>query len=127
MTSNFKIGATIESLIPLDELSTQCPDPQWEFHEYKKNVRLGDGSMRGLGPQSAIWNFPVIEDNQIAELEDFKSADPIYIQTKKRDGSLGVFLVLMNWLDPRQDGDHMPGFQGYRSGLTIEFIILSEV
>jgi hypothetical protein len=127
MASDFKIGTTSGGITSLDALTTPCPDPQWEFHEYKKNVRLGDGSMRGLGPQSAMWNFPMIEDEQIAQLETFKSDDPIFIRSRKRDGTLAVFEVYMNWLDPRQDGDHMPGFQGYRSGLVIEFIVLSEV
>lgn len=127
MASIFKIGAAVETLETLDALTTPLPDPQWEFHEYKKVIRLGDGGSRGLGPQTAMWIFPLMEDAQIAQLEEYKSSDAIYIETRKRNGTLGVFEVLMNWNDPRQDGDHMPGFVGYRSGLTVEFIILSEV
>lgn len=127
MASAFKIGTTSGGITSLDALGTPCPDPQWEFQEYRKVVRLGNGLSKGLGPQTATWNFPILEDAQIAMLETFLSTSAIFIQSKKRDGSTGIFEVYMNWLDPRQDGDHMAGFKGYRSGLAIEFFILSEV
>jgi hypothetical protein len=127
MASAFKIGTTSGGITSLDALGTACPDPQWEFQEFRKVVRLGNGSSKGLGPQTVTWNFPILEDAQIAMLETFLSASAIFIQSKKRDGTTGIFEVYMNWLDPRQDGDHMAGFRGYRSGLAIEFFILSEV
>jgi hypothetical protein len=117
MASAFKIGTTSGGITSLDALGTACPDPQWEFQEFRKV----------LGPQTVTWNFPILEDAQIAMLETFLSASAIFIQSKKRDGTTGIFEVYMNWLDPRQDGDHMAGFRGYRSGLAIEFFILSEV
>jgi len=89
--------------------------------------RLGNGSVKGMGPQTAIWNFPLIEDGQIAQLETFISTSTIFIQTAKRDGTFAIFEAYMNWIDPRQDGDHMNGFVGYRSGLTIEFLIVAVV
>jgi hypothetical protein len=103
------------------------------FGRYHQPGRAGDCLPRsamgisGLGPQTVTWNFPILEDAQIAMLETFLSASAIFIQSKKRDGTTGIFEVYMNWLDPRQDGDHMAGFRGYRSGLAIEFFILSEV
>jgi hypothetical protein len=127
MASDFKIGITAESLTSLDNLTTPCPDPQWEFREYRKMVRLGDFSMRGLGPQTPVWTFPLIEAEQIAQLEVYNTGDPIYIQTKKRDGTLHIFEVLFNWIDNRQDGDHMAGFPDYRSGHVIEMPVISEV
>lgn len=127
MASIFMIGSTVETLLSVDELSTPCPVPQPQFNEYRKMQRLGDLSLKGRSPQTIIWGFPLIEVAQVAMLETFKSADPIYIQSTKRDDSLAAFEVLMNWLDPKQDGDHQNGFYGYRSGLVLEFIVLSEV
>lgn len=127
MASDFKIGATSGGITSLDALVTPCPNPQPQFNKYRQMSRLGDLSLKGRGPQTIIWGFPLIEVEQIAMLETFKSNNPIYIQSRKRDDSLGVFEVLMNWLDPKQDGEHQNGFYGYRTGLVLEFIVLSEV
>lgn len=127
MASNFKIGLTAETLTSFDELTTPVDDPQWEFRKFRKMAKLGDLSVRGQGPNTIIWNMGMPTPEQIAQLEEFQSDDPIYIQSPKRDDSLGVFEVISNWLDPRQDGSHKAGFRGYRFGLEIEFIVLSEV
>ena len=127
MASDFKIGAAAESMTSLDGLGTPCPDPQPQFAEFRRKDRLGDMTLKGRGPQSIVWGFPLIDVAQIAMLETFQSTSPIYIQSRKRDDTLGVFQVLMNWLEPNEDGEHMSGFYGYRSGLVLEFIILSEV
>ncbi len=127
MTSTFQIGDTAESLTALDELSTPLPDPQWEFREYRKMVRLGSGSMQGVGPRTVVWVFPMLEPEQIAQLETFLGSEPIYIQTPKRDDTLAVFEVLPNIPDPAQDGKHQPGFKGWRLGHELELIVLSEV
>lgn len=127
MASDYKIGSTSGGITSLDALSTPCPDPQAQFQEFRRKDRLGNMAMKGRGPQTVIWDFPLIDVDQIAQLETFQSDDPIYIQTRKRDDSLAVFEVQANWIDPREDGDHMGGLHGYRSGLQLEFIILSEV
>jgi hypothetical protein len=84
-------------------------------------------TMKGRGPQTIVWIFPLLEVEQIAQLETFQSDYPLYIQSPKRDDSLGVFEVLMVWIDPREDGEHMNGFHGHRGNLSIEFIVISEV
>jgi hypothetical protein len=127
MTSIFMIGATVDGLTGVDALATPCPIPQPQFNQFRKMLRLGDLTMKGSGPQTVIWGFPLIETEQLAMLETFKSASPIYIQTTRRDDSVAIFEVLMNWIDPKQDGDHQNGLYGYRSGLVLEFIVLSEV
>lgn len=127
MASNYKIGTTSGGITSLDALGTPCPDPQPQFAKFRRKDRLGDGSLKGRGPQTIVWAFPMIEVEQVAMLETFQSTSPIYIQSRKRSDALGVFEVLMNWLEPSEDGEHMNGFYGYRSGLVLEFIILSEV
>lgn len=127
MASEFMIGETSGALVSLDALDTPLPDPQWEFREFRKMVRLGDGSMRGVGPQTVVWGFPMLEPAQIAQLESFASADPIYIQTLKRDDTPAVLEVQFNIPDPRQDGSHKAGLRGWRLGYELELIVLSEV
>ena len=127
MASLFMIGSTAETLTSLDELATPLPDPQWAFNEYKEMVKLGSLGVRGLGPQNVLWSFPMLETAQIAQLETFNTGEPLYIQTLKRDDTEAVFQVRMNWVEPSQDGEHKAGFQGWRMGLDIEMIILSEV
>jgi hypothetical protein len=127
MTSTFKIGTTAGGITSLDALGTPCPNPQPQFNEFRRKDRLGDMSMKGRGPQTIVWGFPLIDADQIAMLETFQADVPIYIQSRKRDDSLGIFEVTMNWIDPKEDGEHMSGFYGYRSGLVLEFIVLSEV
>lgn len=127
MASDFKIGTTSGGLTSLDALTTACPDPQPRFDNYRKKDRLGDMSMKGRGPQTILWNFPMLEVEQIAQLESFLSADPIYIRSRKRDDTFGVFEVYMNFLDAREDGEHMNGFRGFRANFPVEFIVLSEV
>lgn len=125
MASNFKIDETEVGLTALDALATPLPDPQPSFSEYREKVKLASGRMRGMGPQTVIWNFPMLEVEQIAALETFCETSPIYIRTRKRDDSFAVFEVIPNIPDPRHDADHL--FQGIRSGYSVEFTVLSEV
>jgi|CXWL01.1.fsa_nt_gi hypothetical protein len=127
MASNFKIGVTSGGITSLDALTTACPDPQQSFNQFRRKDRLGDMTMKGRGPQTIVWIFPLLEVEQIAQLETFQSDYLLYIQSPKRDDSLGVFEVLMVWNDPREDGEHMNGFRGHRGNLSIEFIVISEV
>lgn len=127
MTSIFQIGETELTLTSLDELTTPLPDPQWEFHEYREMVRLASNRLRGLGPQTVLWSFPMLETAQIAQLKEFSIGAPIYIQTLKQDDTLATFEVNMNILEPVQDGEHKPGFKGWRMGFDVEFVVISEV
>lgn len=127
MASDFKIGTTSGGITSMDALTVPLPDPQPVFNKYRSKTRLDNLTVKGRGPQSIVWTFPLLEVEEIAQLETFQSDDPIYIRTTKRDDSFGVFEVRMNWVDPREDGDHANGFKGHRFNLSIEFIILSEV
>jgi len=122
MASDFKIGTTAGGITSLDALATPCPDPQWEFQQYRKMDKLADGSMRGRGPITITWTFPLISDAQVAVLAAFISTSAVYIQSKKRDGTTAIYETTMNWTDPRQDGDHMNGLVGYRTNIAIEFL-----
>jgi len=127
MASDFKIGESAETLVALDELNTPLNNPQWQFHKYREKVKLGSNKSRGLGPQTIIWAFPMIDAEQIEQLEEYNTGVPIYIRSRKRDLTFGVFEVTYNWQDPRQDGSHIPYMPGMRSDVEIEFTVLSEV
>lgn len=127
MASDFKIGSTSGGITSVDELTTPCPEPQPKFNKFRRKDRLDDFTVKGRGPQTIVWDFPLLEVDQIAQLETFQSTDPIYIRSTKRDDTFGVFEVRMNWIDPREDGDHANGFKGHRFNLTIEFIVIEEV
>jgi len=126
MASEFQIGSTVETLTALDELAIPVTNPQEEFKEFQTMKRLGNLSMRGFGPSSVTWEFQIVDVSEVEELEALQSTDPIYIRTRNKAGDFTVYEVLMNWPDPKQDGQHN-GMQGIRSKLAIEFIILSEV
>lgn len=127
MASGFKISTTLEGLTSLDALATPLPDPQPDFQKYRVLLPLGNLSQKGMGPQTAIWIFPLLETEQVSQLETFQSTEPIYIRTRKRNGTFATLQVVANWLDPRQDGDHVSRLYGYRGGLTIEFLVIAEV
>ncbi len=128
MPSEYMIGATLESLTSLDELAVPVDNPLGDFRQYLKKIKLGDLSMRGLGPRTIVWNFALMEDvEQIEQLAQFDSTQPIYIRSRRRDDTFGTFEVLMNWIEPREDGNRQPGFLGTRFEFVIEFTVLSEV
>jgi len=127
MALDIKIVSTTGGFTSLYLLVMPLPEPQWEYAEYRKMVKLGNQSLRGLGPRTVPWSFPLLSTAQIAQLETFKVDDTIFIQTLKRDGTTVIYEVQCNWIDPRQDGSHKPGFVGYRFGLDLEMIIVAEV
>lgn len=127
MASIFQIGATEGTLTPLDELATPLPDPQQSFAQYRRKDKLGDMTLKGRGPKTILWAFPLVTVNEIAQIIALQSDDPIYVQSVKQDDTPAVYQVIMTTPDPREDGEHMNGFQGYRGNFSIEFIVLSEV
>src|SRR5689334_15472669 len=124
--SDYKIGDDM-SMTALDALTTPVPDPQPEFSEYQLMRQLGDMSMRGYGPPSILWRLPMRTVEEVAQLEQFKSVSPLRIQSRNRFDEPTIYEVLMNWPDTRQDGNHMPSFQGYRKDLEIVFYILETI
>jgi hypothetical protein len=127
MASRYKIGLTVETLTSLDELATPLPDPQSEFRQYRKKVRLGNQKMHGLGPQTVVWEFPLLDTDQQGLIDGFQIDDPIYIQSPDKDEVDTIYEVLANIPDSRESGSHKSSFPGYRTGFMFEFTILSEV
>ncbi len=125
MASRYKIGLTYGGITSLDLLATPLPNPQAEFRTYKRKVRLGNGRLKGLGPQTVVWEFPMIDVDEQAALYAFFVDAPMYIQTPNKDEEDTVYEVTVDIPDPRESGSHRPSFNGYRTGFTMEFTILS--
>ncbi len=103
MASQFRIDDTFGGLTALDALATPLPDPQPAFNEYRKMVKLGDGSLFGTGPQVIVWTFPVIEPEQVTMLETFFTGEAIYISSRKRDDTFGTFNAIAHLPLPGSD------------------------
>jgi len=127
MASRYMIGLSAETLTSLDELAVPLPDPQDEFRKFLRKDRLGNRRMKGRGPQTIIWEFPMLEIEQQSALDDFNIEAAIYIQSPNKDEEDTVYEVNVNVLDPRESGSHKTYFPGHRTGFAFEFTILSEV
>ena len=127
MASIFMVGDTVETLTALDALTTPLPDPQPQFLKYRIKKRLGNMKMKGFGPSTILWEFPLAAVAEVTQVNALQSTTPIYIQSPNEDDVPAVFEVEINVPDPREDGEHKPGFRGHRFGLVVEFVVLSEV
>jgi hypothetical protein len=125
--SDFMIGATVETLTALNQLTTPVDDPQPEYRQYRRKDRVGDMTMKGRGPRTIIWQFAAPLVAQVAQMNEFQSDDAIYIQSRDKEDAPKIYEVLMVVPDPREDGDHEPRMHGHRNGFIVEFIVLSEV
>ena len=125
--SDFMIGMTVETLTALNLLAVPLDDPQPEFRQYLRKDRLGDMTRKGRGPSTIIWEFTSPSVAQVAQVNEFQSDDPIYIQSWDKDDAAQIYEVLMNVPDPREDGDHERRMKGLRNGFIVEFIVVSAV
>lgn len=126
MTSRYKVGAAAESLTSLDGLTVPVPDPQAEYRKYAVKVRLGDGTYKGRGRPRVIWEFPILDVTEQAQIITTLSTTA-YIQSPNVDDEDTVYQVTPNLPDPRESGSHKAYFRGYRTGLVVEFLVLAEV
>jgi len=127
MASRYMIGTSSGDMDSLDTLETPIPDPQAEIYKYQSKIKLGNRRLKGIGPQTVVWEFAMLEIEQQTALAAFNIEAAIYIQTPDKDEVDTVYEVEANWPDPRESGSHKASFNGYRAGLRIEFTVLSEV
>jgi len=127
MPSEFMIGTTLEGMTALDELTTPVDNPQWEYAPYSKLVTLADGTARGLGTPKIVWQFPMLEVDQIDALRTLcpGASAEIYFRSKIYDDTFVTFAGTMIW-PVSKDGAHKASFHGHRADLTIEFRNLVE-
>ena len=102
MSSSFKIAtlvAGVEALASLDELTPAVtPDPQFFFYPYAGYVKLGDGTIRGVGPSATEWYFGLLTTAQRNVLAAYCTAASaqVYIATPDIDGTFITYLAIMS-------------------------------
>jgi hypothetical protein len=121
----YAIGETLESLTLLDDLDPPLKEPTSDYQDYAEEIALGDTGTRGVGFPVARWSFALMNSLEEREaLRDFcagKSA-PVYISTRKNDGTYADFECVMHWpLREQRFTDEEP------MDLVIEFTRLVEI
>jgi hypothetical protein len=102
MSSSFQIAtyaAGVGALASLDELTPAVsPDPQFLFYTYAELVKLGDGTIRGVGPSATEWFFALLTTAQRNVLAAYCTAASaqVYIQTPDIDGTFIIYLATMS-------------------------------
>lgn len=135
MSSEFMIGLTtsVYDFLPLDTLldTTASIDPDWSFQQFSTSIRLGDGTLKGVGFPIAKWRWNIMEDLNRQALKAFVGSDlsaQLYIRTATNDvDSYGdivfkSYSCIVNWPDTDED------FQADKVlGLILVFTHLIEV
>ncbi|HAE59369.1 MAG TPA: hypothetical protein DCG54_07645 [Anaerolineae bacterium] len=98
--SDFKIGATLETMVDLDDFAIPIPIPNVIPMRYPDAEELDNGHLRGMGAPGLIWIFPLFDE--IAARNQLKAYCPglseeVYIQSPLDDGALHIFQSIMRW------------------------------
>ncbi|HZU86602.1 MAG TPA: hypothetical protein VFF78_03895 [Anaerolineaceae bacterium] len=94
---SFAIGSTHAGLQALTVMS--IPAPQSTYRPTSTDVRLGDGSVRGMGFPVATWHWGFLsaaQRDQLRALCPGQSA-AVYIRTVKDDLTYDDFSAVMVW------------------------------
>jgi hypothetical protein len=121
MAHEFEIGTSKGTMTNLSALATPVTAPRSGYLPYAKTVRMGDGSMRGLGAPIAQWDFPLITLEERDMLKTFCTdlSTTIYIRTKLNDDTYADFSAVMHW--PEKEERWMAGV---KQSLSIRFTML---
>jgi hypothetical protein len=74
------------------------PDPQFFFYPYTNYVKLGDGTIRGVGWSATEWYFALLTTAQRNVLAAYCTAASaqVYITTPDIDGTFITYLAVMS-------------------------------
>ncbi len=122
--SDFKLGATLETLTDLDDFAIPIPIPNVIPMRYPDAEELDNGHLRGMGAPGLAWIFPLFDEieirNQLKAYCPGLSAD-VYLQSLMDDGDLHIFSAITHWpLEENQENY-------WQQNLRIEFAFLTEV
>jgi hypothetical protein len=129
MASNFKIGATLETMQELDAILAGDfeVDPDWSFAPYSTSVRLGNGQQKGMGFPIARWRWNGMDMTNRELLRNFVGSDlsaTVYIQTATNETEelygedevvFRTYEAIMNW--PNQDED-------FQASAVVSFVLI---
>jgi len=127
MPSDYQIGSSVETLTPVDELTVPLEIPFGDYQMYSSQAQLASHKMRRFGPPIITWTMSMSDVEQIEQLDEFNLDAPVYIRSRKKNDTFGIFQVLFNWSDEREDGVRKPLFLGTRFEAVIQFTVLGEV
>lgn len=93
----FAIGNTLAGIQALRALS--IPAPQSTYRPYSTDIRLGDGTMRGMGFPIATWHWGFLSAAQRDLLRTYCTGQSalVYIRTPKDDLSFVDYQAVMVW------------------------------
>lgn len=97
MASELEIGTTLVGLATLDSLGIILPKTSYTPHS--SLLRLGDGTVKGMGWPTATWHWNIISATQKAILRTYSTgaSEIIFIRTKLNDGTYEDFECVMIW------------------------------
>lgn len=115
---SYAIGTTYGNLTDMAELLEPVDYPRGEYEPYAKYVKLGDGTIKGLGLPVARWVFPIITVEQRDQLKEYcdGASAAVYITTKMNDDTFEDFTATMIW-----PNDEKRWGGGHFANLEIEF------
>lgn len=108
VTENFTTGSggqvayTGVNLINVELLTTRLDPPRSTWVEFSTPIELMDGTVRGGGWTTTTWTWDFMTQTQRTQIKSFcsgKSADDVYIKTKKEDETFQIYSCIMVWPD----------------------------
>ncbi len=93
----FAIGSTLAGMQEIRDMN--IPAPQSTYRPYSTDIRLGDGSMRGMGFPVATWHWGFLSAVQRDLLKSFCVGQSalVYIRSIKDDLSYADYQAVMVW------------------------------
>ncbi len=93
----FAIGTTLAGMQALSAMS--IPAPQSTFRPYSTDIRLGDGTMRGMGFPVATWHWGFLSAAQRDVLKAFCAGQSalVYLRTTKDNMVFDDYQAVMVW------------------------------
>lgn len=104
MASNYMIGTTAGNIAAIDGLFARPQDcePRGLPMTYSRPVETGAGTRVSLGWLQQVWHFDFVGETYRNSL--FSYVGPVYVRTRKNDGSFGYFTGLLVW--PEEEPEH---------------------
>lgn len=109
MASDYWIGTTAGNIAAIDALFKRAQDtePRGDPMDYSRPTETGDGKRVGLGWLRQTWHFDFVGEAYRNAL--FAYVGPVYVKTRKNDGSFGYYTAELVWpeTEPEHDADRV--------------------
>ena len=102
-TFEYQIGATLYTLVDLDDLYNPLPYPRASYRAGSERITLASGKVRDFGWPQAEWKFPMLSLSERDYLRTFcdSTSEIVYIRTATdgEDLPYKTFKAVMVWPD----------------------------